>query len=89
MNDPLTQAMTRPWPPSLEDELTSVEVCAEAATHLAETECVVENDRDQVDWERTIERLETWYRLNLPTDSDANQYKIIRKSIRKVRSAAQ
>jgi hypothetical protein len=85
--DPLADAWTRPWPPSMDDPCTPVEVVAEAARHFAESECEVENDRGQVDWERTIERVEEWYHLHLPVDGDDERYKVIRREVRKARKA--
>lgn len=86
-DDIWSDVAARPWPPEPTNPQpdTSVEACRAAAEHFAADEAEVENDRGQVDWERTIERIESWYHLYLPLDGDAEQYRVIRAAIRKAR----
>lgn len=64
---------------------SSVEECQQAAAKLAAGEDEVENDRGHVDWERTYDRLESWYHLRLPTDTDDERYKVMKREIQKAR----
>lgn len=68
-------------------ELSTVEECRAAAQALAADESEVENERGQVDWDATYDRIEKWYNLALPTDTDDERYKAIRKEITKARRA--
>lgn len=69
------------------EDLSSLEEVTAAAVEFAEGECEIENDRGQVDWERTFDRIEAWHNLRLPSDTDDERYKIIRREIAKARRA--
>lgn len=68
-------------------DLSTIEEVTRAATAFAESEDEVENGRGGVDWERTFDRIEAWYSLRLPSDTDDERYRIIRRIITKARRA--
>jgi hypothetical protein len=70
-----------------EPGFSTVDECIAAATKMADGEDEVENDRGHVDWDSTFDRLESWFHLRLPTDTDAEQYRAMRRVITKARKA--
>jgi hypothetical protein len=71
----------------MSEYLSTIEEVTAAAVAFADSESEVENERGQVDWDRTFDRIEAWHNLSLPSDTDDERYRIIRREITKARRA--
>lgn len=69
----------------MDENLSTLEEVQAAATEFADGESEVENERGQIDWERTFDRIESWYSLRLPISTEDERYEIIRRTIKKAR----